>query len=542
MTDAPDPVAAGERGEEGAEAVQAACVAFGGAGLLILGAPGSGKSRLALDLIARGGVLVADDLVRLSHDGQELIGAPDPTTAGLIEARGLGLLDLAALDPAVGAAVPIRLAIRLSTPGDAPAERLPERRFVCLCGRRIPLVCIQDGGGLDAALMAVARGAALLDPDAPLPTAGGRPTGRLDDERQDERHGGTGERSGDMSGEDPRDPSVAAHPQPGDPTEPRSEIDGGGVDGREIDGRSARIVVVTGRSGAGRSTAINALEDLGFEKVDTPPLPFVAAIASRALSMGKRLAIGLDAKTDGFSPDAFAALLKRLRAEEPSADAALLVSVFLDCEDEALLRRYVETRRRHPLAPRGAVEDGLIADRRATDALRALTDMIIDTSRLTPADLKRTMRARFADDDAPGLALTVMSFSYKTGLPPDADLVVDCRFLRNPHYDEILRPLDGRDPNVAAFVAADPLYRPFLDQQIAQAELLLPAFRGEGKSYLTVAFGCTGGKHRSVAVAEAYAAALASRGWTATVRHRERDPMSEGTGPSRPAPHQPSAA
>ncbi|MEO1328728.1 MAG: RNase adapter RapZ [Pseudomonadota bacterium] len=465
--------------------IQATCVAIRGAGVLILGAPGVGKSRLALQLMALGGGLVADDVVRLSSDGGGVWAEAAPAGAGLIEARGVGVLRTEAVGP-------VRLAWVLEL-GGPPSERLPSAESVLLCGVELPL--FRMGEGLDPvpAIAALANGAVRIDPEIGMGAEGLRP----------ETGGGR---------------SVSSDPQ----SDPAEIAAGAPPAAAETCGRTAEVAVLTGRCGAGRSTAINALEDLGFETVDRPPLSFAPAIAGRVAGAGRRVALGFDAKTDGFSPQAFRDLLDALRRPSEGSERRLL-SVFLDCEDDALRRRYVETRRRHPMAPMGSIDEGLAADRQATDPLREAADMVIDTSRMTPGELRRAIEARFADAGSPGLSLTVLSFSYKHGLPPEADLVVDCRFLRNPHYDADLRPRDGRDAEVARYVASDPLYGPFLEQQLQQADLLLPAFQREGKSYVTVAFGCTGGRHRSVAVAEEYARSLAGRGWRPLVRHREQD-------------------
>lgn len=281
-----------------------------------------------------------------------------------------------------------------------------------------------------------------------------------------------------------------------------------------------KIVVVTGRSGAGRTTAINALEDLGFETIDTPPLDFVPAMAARMASEGpRRLAIGVDARTAGFSREAVAEMLRALHKIE----GARIAMLFLDGSDDALRKRYMATRRRHPLAPNDTVDAGLERDRARMLPLRELADLVVDTSTLTPRDLRRVVQQRFGEDDAPGLTIAITSFSYRNGLPPDADLVFDCRFLRNPFYDEKLRSQDGRDPAVAQHVAEDPRFPAFLEKVVGLTAFLLPAFAAEGKSYLTIAFGCTGGRHRSVAMAEATARELRALGWRLALRHREAE-------------------
>ena len=294
-------------------------------------------------------------------------------------------------------------------------------------------------------------------------------------------------------------------------------------DRRKGDGQSdmgvAQIVLVTGRAGAGRTTFINALEDIGFETVDTPPIEFIPAMAARVTAdSSARLAIGVAARSPGFSEAAFAKAVEGLCAIPSSRP----IVVFLDGDDDSLRRRYTETRRRHPLAPHGSIDEGLRLDRERTGPLRGYADLVIDTSQLTPGELKWLVQQRFATEGGVGPSLSLVSFAYKNGLPPEADLVFDCRFLKNPYYVEALRERDGRDPEVAAHVAEDPRYADYLAKILDMARLLLPACAAEGKSYLTLAFGCTGGKHRSVAMAEAVARALRADGRSLRVRHRER--------------------
>lgn len=295
-------------------------------------------------------------------------------------------------------------------------------------------------------------------------------------------------------------------------------------------GGSPLVVLATGRSGAGRTTAINALEDFGFERVDRPPLRIAPDIAAELIADGRRrVVIGLDAKTNGFSAKGFEALREALVAR-CGADVKVL---FLESGEEALRRRYTETRRRHPLAPTGAVEDGIALDRALTDPVRAKADVVIDTTDLAPTELKRAIRERLLGEQALGLTVSVVSFAYRGGLPAEADLVFDCRFLRNPHYEPTLKEFDGRRPDVARYVADDPLYAPFLQQIEQLALILLPAFVREGKSYVTLAFGCSGGKHRSVAMAEALAAAITEAGWRPNIRHRELDDGNGRRSPQR---------
>jgi UPF0042 nucleotide-binding protein len=209
--------------------------------------------------------------------------------------------------------------------------------------------------------------------------------------------------------------------------------------------------------------------------------------------------------------------LQRLESD-PKLAVTLL---FVDCEDEVLRRRFTETRRRHPLAQGRPLTDGIAAERRLVASLRKRADMTIDTSTLSPQDLRRVISAQLGLEQAQGMAVFVTSFSYKNGLPREADLVFDVRFLRNPHYDTELKPLTGRDPAVADYVAGDPDFAPFFGGLTRLLKRLLPRYEREGKSYLTIAIGCTGGRHRSVALAEKLTAALRAAGRNVTLNHRE---------------------
>lgn len=276
------------------------------------------------------------------------------------------------------------------------------------------------------------------------------------------------------------------------------------------------VAIVTGPSGAGRSTAIHALEDLGFEAIDNLPL----SLLERLLAGGahdRPIAVGIDARTRDFSAEAIWDVLERLTAS-PELAVSL---VFVDCATDALLRRYSETRRRHPLAPRDTPLTGIEKERDLLAKLRPRADIMIDTSDMTPHDLRAEIGRWFGKGGGQELAISVQSFSFKRGTPRGADMVLDCRFLRNPHWAPALRPLTGQAPEVAAHVRADPLYAPFTDKTVDLLRLLLPACKAEGKSYFTVAFGCTGGKHRSVCVAEDVANQLAEAGWRVSIRHRE---------------------
>jgi len=274
------------------------------------------------------------------------------------------------------------------------------------------------------------------------------------------------------------------------------------------------VVLVTGLSGAGKGTILHAFEDLGYEAVDNPPLPLLDSLVSRS---DRPLAIGIDARTRGFDAASVIAALTVLR-RNPALAPSL---VFAEADDPVLLRRYTESRRRHPLATAGKVADGIAAERAVTAPLRAAADLLVDTSETTPAALRRLIGGHFASGADIGPTVALVSFSYAAGLPREADLVFDVRFLRNPHYVPELRPLTGRDPAVGAYIEADPDFAAFFARICELLALLLPRYRQEGKSYITIAVGCTGGRHRSVHVAERISEVLGGAGWRVATTHRD---------------------
>ena len=278
-----------------------------------------------------------------------------------------------------------------------------------------------------------------------------------------------------------------------------------------------RVVIVSGLSGAGKSTALRALEDAGYEAVDNLPLSFLGALVQAGGEGTRPLAIGIDARTRDFAPQPVLDALAGLRAS-PGVDARLL---YLDADDEVLRRRFTETRRRHPLALDRPVLDGIQAERSLLWALRDGADIALDTSNATGAELRRMVQERLADDLRAGLVVAVVSFAYRWGLPREADLVFDVRFLANPHYEPALEPLTGRDPAVGAFIERDPGFEAFFAGLVAMLAALLPRYEREGKSYLTIGCGCTGGKHRSVHVAERLARWLRQRGRQVNLVHRD---------------------
>ncbi len=309
-----------------------------------------------------------------------------------------------------------------------------------------------------------------------------------------------------MSVQDPQSPSPAAMPP-------------------------SRFLLVTGMSGAGKSTALKALEDMGYEAVDNLPLSLLPSL------MGPRdahsdiarapVAIGVDIRTRDFGVDELLALIEAM-TDNPGVEIRL---IFLDCEDEVLRRRYTETRRRHPLASDRPVLDGIRHERRLLHSLRDRSDLVIDTTDFALNDLRQFLRGQFSLEIESSFSISVVSFSYRRGLPREADLVFDVRFLKNPHYEPALRPRTGLDPEVASFIAADAGFEDFFRSLTGLVAPLLGRFREEGKTYLTIAIGCTGGQHRSVYVADRLTSWLTERGEQASVAHRElQDNAGSGTG------------
>lgn len=298
------------------------------------------------------------------------------------------------------------------------------------------------------------------------------------------------------------------------PTQTPAATDGSAAANR------VRLVLVTGMSGAGKSTALKVLEDIGYEAVDNLPLSLITNLLHPEAETREALAIDIDIRSRGFAVDAFVSRIAPLH-DRDDLDLRLL---FVDCDDEVLRRRYTETRRRHPLADDRPLIDGIRHERHLVDRLRGQADVVIDTTDLGAADLRRLVVGNFALDDQHVLRIFVTSFSYRLGLPREADLAFDVRFLSNPHYKPRLRPLSGRDTAVGEYIAKDPGFEPFFESMAAMLLPLLPRYEREGKSYLTVAIGCTGGRHRSVFVAERLAALLDEKGWRVDVRHRDLDP------------------
>jgi RNase adapter protein RapZ len=277
------------------------------------------------------------------------------------------------------------------------------------------------------------------------------------------------------------------------------------------------ILYVTGMSGAGMSTLLKALEDLGYEAVDNLRPALIPALIAQGAAQGRGLAVGIDSRNAEFNTPELLLQLRQMR-EQAGLDIAL---VFLECGDDALLRRFSETRRRHPLAIDRPVIDGIQQERLLLGALREQADVVLDTSLLSLHELRRYAVGQFRLGTQGGLTIFVTSFSFRQGVPREADLVFDARFLANPHWESTLRALTGKDAPVGDYIMQDPAYQPFLDGLLAWLLPLLPRYAQEGKSYLTLAVGCTGGKHRSVFIAERLTAVIAAQSYIVGLHHRD---------------------
>ena len=280
------------------------------------------------------------------------------------------------------------------------------------------------------------------------------------------------------------------------------------------------FTIITGLSGAGRSEAAKCLEDLGYFVVDNLPSSLLPKLAELAARPGgpNRVAVVLDVRGGVF----FGELSRALEELDMlNIDHRIL---YLEASDEDLVNRYAATRHRHPLAPGDRVIEGIRKERLMMESLRGDADIVVDTSGLTPHELRERLRDMFSD--APpeqGLQVSLLSFGYKFGSPRDADLVIDCRFLPNPHWIDELRPLPGTDDRVRRYVRGQQTYREFMRRLRALLGFMVPGFVAEGKSYLTIAVGCTGGRHRSVVVVDDLATFFGEKGLPTSVEHRDLD-------------------
>jgi len=284
----------------------------------------------------------------------------------------------------------------------------------------------------------------------------------------------------------------------------------------EVDGTTIRLILVTGVAGAGKTSALAALADQGFETIDNPPVNLIKAIVEDYSGEGARLAIGIDERSRGFSTERCANIIAELRARKDTE----VTLVFLECADEMLLRRFQETRRRHPMAEGAPVEAALVLERAMLEPLRVQSDVSIDTSDFSLTDLRREIGERFGDD-AGGMTVSVISFGFKKGAPRGADLLFDMRFLANPYWLANLRDKTGLDPEVRSYIETDENYHSIYGKMNDLILSLLPHYAAEGKSYLNIAIGCTGGKHRSVMVSERLAESIFAAGFTPVIRHRD---------------------
>lgn len=281
-------------------------------------------------------------------------------------------------------------------------------------------------------------------------------------------------------------------------------------------GKTRQIIVLTGMSGAGKSQALKSLEDMGYEAIDNIPLSLFGNVVGQGANVPEKLALGVDVRSRDFSPETLFAALEPWKAVAENE----VTLVFLDCDGNVLQRRFTETRRKHPLAQDRPVTDGIRLERELLQPVRDVADQVINTSLFSVHDLKRYMRDHFETEEGE-LLLFVTSFSFREGLPRDADMVIDVRFLQNPHYVEELRPLSGKDKPVGDYVMQDEGFAPFFENLCGLITPLLPRYHAEGKSYFTIAIGCTGGRHRSVFTTEKLAGFLLGLGYKLGVRHRD---------------------
>lgn len=277
-------------------------------------------------------------------------------------------------------------------------------------------------------------------------------------------------------------------------------------------------MLVTGVLGAGKTTALRVLEDLGWEAIDNFPIRLLEGLIDNP-DFGAHsapLAIGFDSRTRGFNPHTVIQLVKKLSQRGDLE----MTTLYLDCGGAELERRYNETRRRHPLAADMPAAAGIAAERELMEPLRRWADLIINTTQFATNQLQQAMREQFAPSSGGDLTVTVSSFGFSRGMPPVADFVFDMRFLDNPHWDPVLRPMTGRDAPIAEFIRRDPAFDEAFTRIRDLLLMVLPRFRAQGKAYVHIAFGCTGGRHRSVFMTEQIGAALRDAGFSPTMLHR----------------------
>jgi UPF0042 nucleotide-binding protein len=275
---------------------------------------------------------------------------------------------------------------------------------------------------------------------------------------------------------------------------------------------------VTGISGAGKSSALRVFEDLGYEAIDNIPLSIIVSLVQLTQEKDRDLVIGVDVRSRDFSPDFMVECVRQLKSVSTTV---MLTTLFLDCDDEVLQKRFAETRREHPLAPENFLLDSIHNERHIMMAVKQVSDMILDTSLFGNKDLKRWLAERFFRGGKDLLTVSIISFSYKKGLPREADMVFDVRFLQNPYYNDALRDLSGVNESVGAYIEQDSKFTDFFKKLCDYVTFIMPGYRAEGRRYVTLAIGCTGGMHRSVYVSNKLADTLRAKGLTVFVYHRD---------------------
>jgi RNase adapter protein RapZ len=290
----------------------------------------------------------------------------------------------------------------------------------------------------------------------------------------------------------------------------------------EITSSKNRVVFISGMSGAGKSTALRQFEDMGWDVTDNVPLSLTqTTVETFERESGLNVALGVDFRTHGFSTQKLLDVIEEIRRRGQSVSL-----LFLDCDDAVLQQRFMETRRRHPLAKDRPVADGIKQEKFLLSDLKKAADLRIDSTNLSLPELKRILSGNFGSQKNSSISVSVMSFSYKFGVPREADLVFDVRFLRNPFYDAYLRQKTGQDAEVIEFIERDKIFTEFFSRISDLLTLLLPRYAEEGKSYLTIAVGCTGGRHRSVCVAEKIHGLVENNGYLASLTHRDLTKLS----------------
>jgi len=289
------------------------------------------------------------------------------------------------------------------------------------------------------------------------------------------------------------------------------------------------LVIVTGPSGAGRTTALDSLEDLGFEAIDNIPLSLLPLLLS-GNQINHPIALGIDARNRDFSNQNLLEVLRTLNSDVKFKCNLL----YLHCSDQILLRRYSETRRRHPMAPKQGAAIGIQREKKLLESLSNNADNLIDTTNMSPHDLKFQIRKIYEQDlMKKPLSITVHSFAYKRGVPTTADMVIDCRFLKNPHWNNTLKELTGEQRLIQEYIRTDEKFEIFMNKIFDLIDFLIPAYESEGKSYFSLSFGCSGGKHRSVFITELVAETLAKKNIQVSKRHLELEHMKSNAQPTK---------